>query len=47
MATARTTLIATFGSGATDVPFVVDWDGDCHADLGIFRDGDWSVLAIP
>ena len=35
------------GGDPRDRPFVADWDGDCSADLGIFRDGDWYVLTSP
>ena len=27
-----------------DRPFVIDWDGDCYDDVGVFRDGWWFVL---
>jgi len=44
---ASTFPIAGLGGDAHDQPFTADWDGDCAADIGIFRDGLWFVITNP
>ncbi len=44
---ASTFPFAALGGDPRDQPFTADWDSDCNADVGVFRDGLWLVVTDP